>query len=105
MTRTVTASWQLPTTRRDGGPLPADEISHSIVEMSSDGGVTFDSLGQIPATEPQLITANDLAFGVYWFRVSFVDTADRAGDAYEESVDVVDDSPPAAITDITFTVA
>jgi len=100
----VTLSWQLPTTRQQGGPLLESEISTVRVEMSADGGVNYGTLQDIRPTDPQTVTAPDLEFGTWHFRIAVYDQNNQRGEYHVESVDVADDTPPAAVTSVTVTI-
>jgi hypothetical protein len=103
MPKNVTVTWKLPTSRQKGGPLPVDEIDHTLVELSADGGANFVNLQQIPPTALQEVMVPDVEQGEWHFRITVIDTLGQLGAPHIEIVEVADDSPPDVVTDVTST--
>lgn len=68
----VRINYALPTQREDNKPLPVDQISHVIVQMSADGGVNFAEIDQVPAPETEVLV-RELEPGTYHFEFVVVD--------------------------------
>ena len=101
--KTVKGTWALPTKRESGQPLKAEDILHARVDLSSDGGTTWAEHDLIPGSQPQETVAS-LGFGTYIFRITIVDVDGREAGHIEETVSVVDDSPPLSANSPFFTV-
>ena len=101
MPKTVTITWVLPNTRQKGGLLPIDEIAHTRVELSADSGENFAELAEVPPGAPQEWVVPDLEAGEWQFRLTVLDTEGRVGAPHVELVEVADDSPPDAVTNVT----
>lgn len=100
MSRDVTVSWDLPTTRTSGGPLNPSEIQFTRVELSADGGANYSTLGDIEPGVAQEVLVPELEFGAWFFRVSVFDTRNAQGEAATIEAVVPDDSAPAAVLNL-----
>lgn len=105
MAKNVTITWDLPTARVEGGPLPVDEIARVQVEMSADGGANFVPLVDVTPAEPQQAYIPDLEVGSYEFRKIVFTTDGQQSDAVVTEVTVVDDSRPMPVTNVQVTQA
>jgi hypothetical protein len=105
MARDLTANWELPTTRTLGGALPISAIDRVQVELSGDDGATYGNLPDLAPTDPQQAFVPDLEPGVWLVRVSVFDTAGTQGVTDTASGTVPDDSPPAAVVNLTVTIS
>lgn len=103
MAKNITLTWDLPDVRRDGGALNLDDIQHTVVEASADGGATFGALATVTPDQPQTVTVPDAEVGEWHFRFTVVDTLDQAGVQHTEVVEVIDDSPPGVVTNVQVT--
>lgn len=103
MTKTVTGVWSLPTTRQDGGALPPEQVDHTLVQMSADGGDNWAELARVAPADAQRVVVPDLEVGAWHFRIRVVDTDGRNGPWHTEVVQVIDDSPPGPVTGVVFT--
>ena len=103
MAKNVTLTWDLPTERSGGGALPLDEIEHTVVEMSADGGSNYTALPPVLPTDPQEKFVPDLEAGDWHFRLTVVDTLGQASPPAPWVETVVDDSPPNPVTNIQST--
>ena len=99
----IVGTWVLPTVRESGRPLPVSEISHTVIDVSLDGGANWTELAQVPAADPQTFTVPDAEAGDWAFRGTVVDTNDRRGASLQASVTVPDETPPGVITDFEIT--
>lgn len=101
--RNVRISWDLPTTREQGGPLDVSEINYVEVELSADGGANFSPVDQVspPATDIQI---NDLPFGdTYVVRLRVLDQSLRASADVDTPFAVSDDSAPGVVQNVQVT--
>lgn len=99
----ATLNWTLPTTRVDGGPLPPDQIKHTEISMSADGGDSFAPPIEVPPDAAQTFTVDNLVGGSYIFKAVVVDKQDRRS-ADAEAIGQVDIAAPSAIADLTVTI-
>ena len=104
MAKNVTIVWTLPTTREGGGALNENDIQHVLPAMSADGGANFTALAPVTPGEIQQVFVPDLEVGEWIFRFIVVDTDGQSSDVHEEPVEVLDDSPPNPISDVTVTI-
>lgn len=103
--KTVTLTWDLPTTREQGGVLDPADINNIEVEASADGGTNWVLAGSVAPTDTQTFTMSDLDIGTWMFRVTVIDGAGQRSAPAETSVSVVDDSPPSSVTNLNATVS
>jgi len=91
----ATVSWDLPTTRESGNPLPVGKIAHVRVELSADQGANFTFMDSVapPATTHLL---PDLSDGTWIVRLQVVDTDGRRSANVDEAF-VVDSSDPGPV--------
>lgn len=100
MSKTVVLTWDLPTTRKEGGPLALDEISNTEVQISLDGGTNFVNLDFVDSIAPQTIQGGDLQFGTYFFRFIVNSTDGQSSDPLDFPVDVPDASVPGQVVNV-----
>lgn len=74
----LTVTWTLPALRSDGATLPVAEIKTSEVSLSSDKGVTWTLLANVPPGQTQTLN-KDLPAGEYKIRILEIDTANQRG--------------------------
>jgi len=81
MTTTVTATWDLPTTRTSGNALDPADIAGVDVSLSADGGVNFTLTDTVLPAAAQTVVYPDLVDGDYAIRlvVRLVDGVQSAG--------------------------
>ena len=103
MSKNVTLTWELPTTRTGGGDLPLDEIAETQVAMSADGGANYTPLPPVPPTDPQEKFVPDLEAGDWHFQFVVVDTLGQSSPPANHVETVADDSPPGPVTNISGT--
>jgi len=103
MSKTVVLTWELPTTREEGGPLDPSEILNTAVELSLNGGVDYVPLSTIPPIDPQTLSGGDLQFGTYYFRFVVTDVAGLPSLPLDFPVDVPDDSAPGQVVNVQVT--
>ncbi len=103
MAKNVTVAWTLPTTRLGGGALPPGEIAHVAAELSADGGSIFTPFGNVLPTDAQQVFVPDMEVGQWQFRLTVVDTLGQSSAPHVEVVDVIDDSPPNSVGNVTVT--
>ena len=103
MAKDITITWDLPTTRRDGGALPVDQIQETVVQMSADGGANFGELARVAPTDEQRVFVPDAEVGEWQFIIRVWDTDGQEGESHLEVVTVVDDSPPGPVTNVGVT--
>jgi hypothetical protein len=70
---TVVIPFTPPTARKDGSPLPAEQIAKIDFEISADNGQTWTSVGHRAGTDTSL-TLQDLDVGQYLVRDFVTDT-------------------------------
>jgi hypothetical protein len=102
MTKTVTVTWELPTTRESGQPLDIADIQHTKVEITADG-VSFTPLGFVPPTDIQELTAADVDIGDWSFRLTVMDTANRESNPFDAPFTIADETPPSAVFNVNIT--
>ena len=99
---TVRLNWTLPTKRTSGFPLSPDEIKHTVVEMSADGGANWVGIGQFP-NNVLTTDVTELEPGNWFFRGFVVDTNGKASAVKAASVLIPDTSPPEGLGVFTAT--
>lgn len=67
-TRDVVLTWDHPTEREDGKPLPLNEISHYVIEVSKD-----NNSRSFAVAKSLSYTMKKLRTGTYQFRIATVD--------------------------------
>lgn len=70
MTKTITISWDLPTTRESGNPLELSDIIG--VEVSINAGAGFAPASMVIPTDPQVWVYPDMVDGDYTVRLVVV---------------------------------
>ncbi len=103
MTKDVTVTWDLPTTRTGGGELQPEDVLETRPEMSADGGSNFTSLPPVPPNVPQEVNVPDLEPGNWHFRFVLVDTLGQESAPASHIVTVLDESPPNPVENIQST--
>jgi hypothetical protein len=91
-------TWDLPTTRESGGPLPVEEIAGVDVSMSADLGANWTALGRVEPSELQEMSINDLAPGDWIFRMVVRDTDDRPSTEVDAPFKIEDETAPSGVT-------
>ncbi len=82
-----------PTTRADGTPFPLSELKHVVIETRADAATTWTAVGQ-PMTPSQTErTIQNVPGGVWRYRATWVDTADRASPAVEAVISIAVANP------------
>jgi len=99
----IVGTWALPTVRDSGGPLPIEEISHTMIEVTLDGGVTWTELVRVPPTDPQEFRITDAEVGTWGFQGTVVDTNNRSAPPVSGTAVVPDETAPGPITDFNIT--
>lgn len=100
MSKNITLTWELPTTRTAGGALPVEDIRDTVVEASADGGANFTTIDTVAPTDPQTAFVPDAEIGEWQFRLTVFDKANQPSAAHIEVVVVLDDSPPNPVTNV-----
>ena len=103
MAKDITLTWELPTTRRDGGAVTVADIKHVRVESSADGGANFAELVVVDPNSTQSFVLPETEIGEWQFRLIAVDQNDKDGIAHVEVVEVPDDSPLNPVTNVQVT--
>ncbi len=105
--RDVRVTWDLPTTRDSGRPLPIDEIAGVDVALSADGGANFTLLATVTPDGAQELEQQQLEPGDYLFRLIVIDTDGKTSsdDGVQVPFSIPDDSPPGEVTNVNVTVA
>lgn len=103
MSKSVVLTWDLPTTRKEGGVLALVDIADTGVFISLDQGGTFVPLLSVLSTDIQSVAAGDLVFGTYIFRFVVKDIAGLSSDPLDFSVDVPDESAPGTVMNVAVT--
>lgn len=102
--KSVTLTWDLPTTREQGGALAVTDIERIDVQASADNGTNWVAAGSLAPTDTQTFTMSDLDIGTWMFQVLVIDTAMVPSQPAMISVDVNDDSPPNPVNNLNATV-
>ena len=97
--KTALSTWDLPTTRESGNPLPVDEILHVEVSVSADLGATYTVLDSVIPPDTEL-TVPDLEAGEWRFRLVVVDINNRRSADVDVSVVVPDETAPGVVTNV-----
>ncbi len=100
MVRTLTVTWDLPTTRTSGNPLDPSEISGVDVSFSADG-TNFTGLGLNTGGS---VTIPDLIDGDWVVRLTVVDTEGRRSADVDVPV-LIDTSAPGTVTNVNVTLS
>lgn len=100
MSKSVVLSWELPTSREEGGPLAFSEIRDTQVELSLNGGVDYVPLDTVLPTDLQELSGGDLQYGTYYFKFVVTDIDGLSGAALEFPVAVPDDSAPGQVVNV-----
>jgi hypothetical protein len=87
MSKTVKLTWEDPSSRVDGSPLPAGQIGAVVVSMSADSGANFVELGSVGAGV-QTFSQTDLPDGKYQFKVVVVDKQNPAKSSAPVTIEV-----------------
>ncbi len=95
MTMNATVSWDLPTARESGNPLPPEKISGVILSLSADQGANFTVMDTIPPPATSHLLP-DLTDGTWIVRLMVVDTDSRRSSVVDTTF-VVDSSPPGPV--------
>ena len=106
MSKTVELKWTDPSSRVDGSPLPAGQISEVAVSMSADAGANYVELGRVGAGV-QTFTQTDLPDGTYQFQVVVFDKQNPQKVSAPATVSVVVVTvlaEPAPVVNLTATV-
>lgn len=96
--KNATVTWDLPTTRESGGPLPVEEIAGVDVSMSADLGANWTSLGRVAPADVQEMSVNDLAPGDWIFRMTVIDTDGRPSSDVDHPFKIADETAPSPVT-------
>jgi hypothetical protein len=88
----ATVSWDLPTTRESGKPLPVEQIEATEVSVSADQGANFSVLNNVLPPETSLLMP-DLTDGTWIVRLVVLDMNGRRSSNVDTPF-VVDSSPP-----------
>lgn len=99
----IRGTWVLPTTRESGGPLPIEEIRHTVIQASLDQGSTWTPLVNVPPGETQQFFIQDAEAGQWDFRGVVVDTNGRTANPVFGSATVPDETAPGPITEFSVT--
>ena len=105
MSKNITITWDLPTTRQSGGPLSPQDIDHIQVELSADGGANYGEIARLAPTDEQKVFVPDSEPGIWHFRISVVDITGGRG-VHIEQVEVpvpVDNTPPNPVSNVNVT--
>lgn len=97
----IEITWDLPTERQSGGPLDLNDIDYTAVEISADGGTNYTEIDRVPRASDQRFVQTEVEAGTWLFRLAVYDTAGERGAAHVESVDIADETPPAAVMNVT----
>lgn len=98
--KNIALSWDLPTTRVDGGPLNPTDIAKVEVFVSADQGVNFVLLNTLLPTDTQGAFIPDQDWGTWVFRFIVTDTGAKASLPLDFFVDVPDDSAPGQVVNV-----
>ena len=99
MTQTANISWDLPTTRNNGQPQDPAQLDFVTVDFSADLGANFVTLGQVPATDPQVLVIPDLVDGDYIVRLTVTDLQGKSGQSVDTPF-LIDTSAPGIVTNV-----
>jgi hypothetical protein len=105
MTKNVTITWDLPTTRTSGFPLDVIDIEHTRVALSADGGTSFGTVGTRLPTDPQEFLLGDVDIGDWLVRLTVVDTEARESSPVDTAFNVPDETPPGSVLNVNITMA
>jgi hypothetical protein len=105
VSKTAVLTWELPTTREEGGPLDIAEILHTQVDFSLDGGVNYVEVDKILPAAAQTINAGDLQYGTYFFRFVVADTGGLFSAPLDFPIDIPDDSAPGQVVNVQVTLS
>jgi len=98
--KNMRATWDLPTTRVQGGDLDPSDIAFVGLSLSADGGANFSALGGVLPGDPQEFVASDLDVSSYILRaVVELNDGQRSVDV-DTLFDVVDDSAPSGVLNV-----
>lgn len=98
-------SWVLPTTRQQGGPLDPADIRSVDVKLSADGGANFSDVADVPVLQAQEVPLAGLDINSYIVRLQCFDLLNQGGIVVDTPFDVIDDSPPGAVTSVLVTLS
>lgn len=96
----ATLTWTLPTTRIDGATLNPEDIKHTEISMSADGGENFSPPVEVPSDGVQTFSVDGLVGGSYLFKAVVVDMQlRRSADA--DTAGAIELTAPSAISDLS----
>jgi hypothetical protein len=98
--KNATLSWNLPTERESGGPLPTSQIEATEISMSADLGANFAVLDLVLPTDTQELLVPDLASGDWIFRLVVIDTDSRRSANVDHPFNIADETPPQVVTNV-----
>jgi len=101
--KTVNLSWDMPTTRESGLPLALPDILHTEISMSADLGANFTLIGTVLSSDASVFVQPDLVVGDYIFRLIVADVDNRLSIPVDVPVNVADETPPGAVSNILVT--
>ena len=105
MTKNVSVTWDLPTTRQSGLALDLTEIQHVLVAFRVIGAPEFTTLGQVLPTDPQAFAIADVDIGDWELRLVVVDTANRVSAPVDTAFNIPDESPPGVVVNVAITLS
>lgn len=83
--------------------MPVSEIAYTDVTLSTDGGKTFTSLGQVKPDATQLVKRAPSPDGNYIFRLIVIGVNGKKGDPYDVT-QTVDTPAPGQVTGVKVSV-
>jgi len=102
--KNVLVSWELPTTRQQGGPLAIADIAFVRAALSADDGANFTDVADVPSAQAQEVPINDLPFSdQFVVRLTVHDTDGRISTPVDAAFSVADDSAPGIVQNVTVT--
>jgi hypothetical protein len=101
MARNVTVAWVYPTTRESGKPLNPADIAGMELSLSVDGATW--SVYNTFANNVVSTTVPELEAGEWFFRGVVKDIQGRSSSPLVKSIVIPDETPPAALANLTLT--
>jgi len=112
MSKNVTITWDLPTTREDGSPLPVEDIANVVVSLKVDNlAAPWTMMGTVEPTNPdgtlipQGFTAGDVDIGDWLYRLVVNDIQGQPSPPVDTAFSVASDAGPSIVMNVAISQA